>query len=380
MNSEVVPRSGPFDVHVRGTVFLDIVLTGLEAEPAPGTEVWTTGMGSCPGGIANMATAAARLGLTTSLASAFSTDAYGDFCWRTLGEQEGIDLSWSRRVDDWHSPVTVSLAYGGDRAMVTHEHPAPGDERPGVPGSRAVLAHLDAEPQSWVVEAHRAGSLVFADVGWDAAAGWSHDVLAGLAHCHAFLPNHVEAMGYTRTEDPRAAVRALADLVPVAVVTRGRDGAVAVDSATGEEAEVPGLPFEALDATGAGDVFGAGFLAATLRDWPLVDRLAFANLCAGLSVQQFGGSLSAPGWGDIADWWQHLRSGPRTGRTAELVRRYGFLGDVIGGELTAEHDRHDGDRPVRRATATLSRLSDLPRGTGAPSGAADPAAEAPPRS
>ena len=40
----------------------------------------------------------------------------------------------------------------------------------------------------------------------------------------------------------------------------------------------------------------------TLRGWPLAHRLAFGNLCAGLSVQHFGGSLAAPGWGDIIDW------------------------------------------------------------------------------
>jgi len=33
----------------------------------------------------------------TGLAAAFSDDDYGDFCWRTLEEQEGIDLTRSRR-------------------------------------------------------------------------------------------------------------------------------------------------------------------------------------------------------------------------------------------------------------------------------------------
>ena len=356
---DATATDAPFDVHVRGTVFLDIVFTGLEAEPRLGTEVWTSGMGSCPGGIANMAVAAARLGLRTSLAAAFSTDAYGQFCWETLGEQEGVDLSTSHRVDDWHSPVTVSLAYGGDRAMVTHEHPAPTPDPVQVPPARACLVHLEAHPQPWVLRAESQGALVFADVGWDSSTQWSPDVLAGLEHCYAFLPNHVEAMRYTRTDDAQAAVSALAERVPVAVVTRGPDGAVAVDQTTGESAQAPGLRLEALDATGAGDVFGAGFLTATLAGWPLAERLAFANLCAGLSVQQFGGSLSAPGWGDIADWWSHLRLGPRTSATAELVRRYGFLHDV----LPAEHGR-----AVRRAGATLAVRNDLPQGPAAPTG------------
>ncbi|WP_432562174.1 carbohydrate kinase family protein [Kineococcus sp. SYSU DK003] len=352
----VLTQPTPFDVHVRGTVFLDIVLTGLDSEPRLGTEVWTSGMGSCPGGIANMAVAAARLGLSTSLSAAFSTDAYGQFCWQTLGEQEGVDLSTSYRVDGWHSPVTVSLAYGGDRAMVTHEHPAPVPEPEDVPAARSCLVHLAAVAQPWVVRAQAQGSMVFADVGWDSSTQWNPDLLAGLEHCHAFLPNHVEAMRYTRTGSADEALEALAQRVPVAVVTRGAEGAVAVDSVAGERAEVPGLRLDALDATGAGDVFGAGFLTATLSGWPLTERLSFANLCAGLSVQQFGGSLSAPGWGDIADWWTHLRLGPRTSATAQLVRQYGFLDDVL-----KEHPSASGTA-VRRASATLAVRNDLPTG------------------
>src|SRR5690348_16491757 len=114
-----------FDVFLQGTVFYDVVLTGLPALPARGTEVYADGMGSAPGGIANLAVAASRLGLRTCLAAGFGDDLYGDFLWRTLAEQEGVDLSRSRRFADWHSPFTVSLAVQRDRSMVTHSHPSP---------------------------------------------------------------------------------------------------------------------------------------------------------------------------------------------------------------------------------------------------------------
>jgi sugar/nucleoside kinase (ribokinase family) len=114
-----------FDLFLQGTVFLDVVLTGLDAMPARGTEVLADGMGSCPGGIANLAIAASRLGVHTSLAAAFGDDAYADFCWSTLQEQEGVDLTHSRRFPGWHSPVTVSMVVDRDRAMVTHAHPMP---------------------------------------------------------------------------------------------------------------------------------------------------------------------------------------------------------------------------------------------------------------
>ena len=342
-----------FDVFVHGTMFLDLVMTGLAGPPTPGTEIFTSGMGFCPGGIANMAVAASRLGLSTCLSAAFGDDLYADFCWRTLAEGEGIDLSRSRRLPGWPCPVTVSMAYAGDRAMVTHmrETPLAEDELVGTPPpAHAAIVYLCGEPPRWRDFARRQGTLIFADVGWDASEQWSPAVLEQLSGCHAFLPNEVEAMAYTGTADPLAALHRLADLVPVVAVTSGANGSRAIDATTGEEAWVPAVPVTAHDATGAGDVFDTAFTLGTLRGWPLAQRLAFANLCAALSVQHVGGSLAAPGWGDIADWWADVRSRAACGEplAGDLTSRYGFLPDVLpDGPLCA----------VPRASTTLARNS-----------------------
>ncbi|MDO5628700.1 MAG: PfkB family carbohydrate kinase [Mobilicoccus sp.] len=354
-------EDGPaFDVFLQGTVFLDIIFSGLAAMPRGGQEVWADGMGSCPGGIANLAVATARLGLRTSLGAAFGDDDYGEFCWRTLESQEHIDLSRSRRYPGWHSPVTVSMASGGDRNMVTHGHDAP--EPAGTmigrpPRSRAVLLDLassdamgtDDDP-GWGRLAHDDGALLFADIGHDSTGLWDREILRPLSICHAFMPNAQEAMAYTRTSTPQEAVYALADLVPLAVVTNGPDGALAFDSSTGEEASVPALVVPAIDATGAGDVFGAAMTLGTLAGWPLRQRLAFGALCSALAVQEFGGSLAAPGWGDIADWWHRLRDcDSRDAYHRAARRRYEFLEDLAPDEPSGG---------VRRAAATIARLSD----------------------
>ncbi|RFU85156.1 sugar kinase [Streptomyces triticagri] len=355
------PDDPPWDVLLTGTVFLDIIFTGLDSAPVRGTESWARGMGSSPGGVANMATALARLGLRTSLAAAFGDDHYGEYCWDTLAHGEGIDLSRSRTVPGWHSPVTVSMAYEGERTMVSHGHEAPADTdgahtadtstdtaaddtltRP--PRARSAIAPLTpGAPEPWIAQAARQNTLLFADVGWDDTGRWDLSGLSDLAHCEAFLPNAEEAMRYTRTESPRAAAHALTEHVPVAVVTLGADGAYAVDSRTGETAEVPAIAVEALDPTGAGDVFVAGFVTGTLAGWPLADRLAFAGLTAALSVQEFGGSLSAPGWVEIASWWQRVRTLPAQDLAA--LRRYAFLEPLLP-EATRPW-------PLRRAVPTI---------------------------
>jgi sugar/nucleoside kinase (ribokinase family) len=281
--------------------------------------------------------------------SAFGDDHYGESCWDALEQGEGIDLSLSRTIAGWHSPVTVSMAYEGERTMISHGHAAPpADVDPGAdldpgadgglgidppvgaplacpPHSRAAVASLvPGQPEDWVARAARSGARVFADVGWDDTGRWDLAALPDLEHCEAFLPNAAEAMRYTRTDCPRAAARALADKVRYAVVTLGSEGAYAVDGATGEIAEVPAIQVAALDPTGAGDVFVAGFVTGTLAGWPLADRLAFAGLTAALSVQEFGGSLSAPTWGEIAAWWQQAQRCDGQDPAA-LRARYAFL-------------------------------------------------------
>ena len=354
-------RAVDFDVFLFGTVFLDIIFTGLTGLPSDGTETWATGMGSCPGGIANLAVATSRLGLRTGLAAAFGDDVYADFCWRTLTEQERVDLTYSRRFEHWHSPVTVSMASNRDRTMVSHGHPAPlpATEMIGAPPrSRAVIVDLGqperlGDPQSptWADRSADDGALIFAQIGWDSTGRWDPSVLDQLTACHAFMVNAQEAISYTRTDTPRDALYALANRVPLAVVTNGAEGAMAIDSTSGEEVSVPALRVTALDATGAGDVFGAAVVLGTLSGWSLEIRLAFASACSSLAVQQFGGSLAAPGWGDIADWWQCTRA--KTSADAyhtSLRRRYGFLDDLL--PVSPGHG-------VRRAAATIARYADV---------------------
>ncbi len=345
--------AAPLDVFLHGTTFFDMVLTGLPSQPVGGTEVFAEGMGSCPGGIANLAVAASRLGLATGLASVFGDDVYGDFLWRTLS-QEGIDLSRSRRLTDWHSPVTVSMAVQRDRTMVTHSHPSPipvSDLIGRPPATRAGVVDVNELDEAWVREALASGTKLVGDVGWDPTGRWHPDDLRDVGSLYAFVPNSAEAMAYTRTEDPRAALMKLADLVPVVVVTCGGQGSIGIDSLTAEEEWVPSLPVNSVDATGAGDVFAAAFILGTLREWPLRSRMAFANLCAALSVQQVGGSLAAPGWGDLADWLHGVQESAAAGSrsAAVLAHAYEFLVDEI-----PKPPLHS----VRRAVATVARFSD----------------------
>ncbi|BDZ42113.1 sugar kinase [Paraoerskovia sediminicola] len=330
---EPADSSTPVDVLLAGPVYFDLILADVGRPPRPGTEVYAQSMATSPGGIANLAVATARLGLGTALATVLGDDVYGRWCAEYMGNREGIDLSRSRIAPGWLTPVTVSIASGDDRSMVTHEEvpPISVDELVAGPANaRAALADLGAMARSertaaWWDAAAASGTRIFADIGWDATERWDRADLAPLSSCHAFTPNASEAMAYTRTGTALDAARALSDLTPLTVVTCGSAGAVAVSSATGEQVTAPPVPVQGRDATGAGDVFAAALVVGSSEAWPLEQCLSFAALCASLSVGALGGALAAPGWGDVADWWDDVRtSGER-----DTVARFGFLDDVV---------------------------------------------------
>ncbi|QQN74686.1 adenosine kinase [Croceicoccus sp. YJ47] len=99
--------------------------------------------------------------------------------------------------------------------------------------------------------------------------------------------NEGEAMALTGTESCEAAIAALAPKLPVLVVTRGENGAVAV---TGDErAEVEAEPVQKIvDTTGAGDSFAAGFLAYHVKGRPLAECLTMGAVAAAEIISHYG--------------------------------------------------------------------------------------------
>jgi len=314
-------------VSVVGPVFYDLVFSGFSGPPASGQEVRTTGLASSPGGIANVAVALARLGLHVELASVFATDAFGRYLWSTL-EQEGIDLSLSHRCETWTSPVTVSMSYDADRSMVTYETPAPvgnDDLLSAITDSHAVIMDLASYSTAQLRALREKGTLVVADVSWDPTETWSPRLLDNLALVDLFLPNAVEAMAYTGAKSPSDALEVLAQrTLGTVVVKDGGHGAYA--SQHGVCAYVPAIDVAALDPTGAGDVFEAAFIYATLAEWPLAERLRFANLCAGLSVQRHGGSLAAPCWEEVRTYCHEAQPADEWNFLAPTLQREPFRG------------------------------------------------------
>jgi len=74
--------------------------------------------------------------------------------------------------------------------------------------------------------------------------------------------------------------------------TLGREGAMAL--VDGEILYVKGFEVNAVDTTGAGDVFHAGFIYGLLKNWEVREILRFANGAAALKCGDLGGRKGIP--------------------------------------------------------------------------------------
>ena len=99
--------------------------------------------------------------------------------------------------------------------------------------------------------------------------------------------NLIELAALPGHDDFHAGVDALKQKVPMLVVTRSEQGAVAAHA--GKLYEVPAEPVaQVVDTTGAGDLFAAGFLHGHVNGRPVDECLTLGALCAAEIISHYG--------------------------------------------------------------------------------------------
>lgn len=111
--------------------------------------------------------------------------------------------------------------------------------------------------------------------------------LAWTAGATMLFPNSEEAETLTGSSDPETQGRRLAALYPVVVIKRGAAGCEAWNE--GRHWRVAAPRAQALDTTGAGDAFAAGFLAARLGGADMETCLAKASAAGTAATLHVGG-------------------------------------------------------------------------------------------
>lgn len=118
-----------------------------------------------------------------------------------------------------------------------------------------------------------------------------HDIVE--KYVDIVFANESEAKAFTKME-PRAALDEISRMCSIAVVKVGKDGSMV--KAGDEYHFIEAWPAEAIDATGAGDTYAAGFLYAHSLGMPLKVCGEIGSIIAAKVVEVIGTKIDIPRW------------------------------------------------------------------------------------
>jgi sugar/nucleoside kinase (ribokinase family) len=106
------------------------------------------------------------------------------------------------------------------------------------------------------------------------------------------LPSEEEASMLTDLGNPEEAATSLVGDRRIVALKRGDKGSIVFTPL--ERIAIPAFRVAEVDPTGAGDCYGAAFLAGLLEDWPLTKVAVFANAVGALATTCLGPMEAAP--------------------------------------------------------------------------------------
>ena len=130
------------------------------------------------------------------------------------------------------------------------------------------------------------------DVGWDDTGEWNKGIYDIFPYLDVLFMNETEAVHYSRKETALEAAKEFAKYAKAATIKLGSKGSIAVSE--GITYEDKGFKVEAIDTTGAGDSFNAGFIYGYLVKGDIGLALTYGNGCGALSCTGLGGNTAFP--------------------------------------------------------------------------------------
>lgn len=290
-----------FDLICAGMALVDSIIKGFDPNPVSASGYRAaSGSLSVGGEAVNEAMAAAKLGMKTGILCSLGEDEAGHMIVGAL-ERSGVDTSLILRSAQHPTPVTTMFVReDGTRKSITNSahrfnfHP----EKYAAQFTEAkalILGSLFRAPfddpeivHSFLSSAKAAGQIVFADTKLPNFRFLKlEDLRESLPLIDTVTPNEDEARYYSGKETPEEMADVFLERgVRSVIIKLGAKGCFYKSADV--SAFLPACSISAVDATGAGDNFLAGFASEVLRGSKPLDALRFANACGAICTTAVG--------------------------------------------------------------------------------------------
>jgi ribokinase len=281
------------DVIGMGGINRDI-LVRLPRFPSPDDEVAAYSVLERAGGsAANAVVGLSRLGVSTGYIGKVGNDSAGQFLISEF-RKDNVDTSHVKIADGSSGQVIIMVGPEGQKMMICNTGVggtiSPEDvDAKYVEGAK--LLHITSLVGPRVLEAvekasqaaRKAGVRVSVCPGPMFAELGLKKLERLLRNTDILFPSHLELQMLTGTDDPEKGAKKFLEFgIGTVVVTMGKQGCRVVTQK--ESFAVPSFHVKAIDTTGAGDAFCAGFIFSQLNGKGLRESARFANAVAGLMI------------------------------------------------------------------------------------------------
>lgn len=305
-------KQNKYDVVCAGVALADLIIKGFDPTPVSAGRFLSESAALNVGGEAlNAAVTAARLGLCTGILCFLGSDSVGQIIEKALTEN-GVDITSAVRAEGIATPITTMFVdENGDRKSImsgSHKYNFHPEEHTDILSAtkavtlgslfRAPFAEPEAV-QKFLLKAKENDVLIFADTKlpnfWPLTLSDFKDVLPLIDY---IFPNEDEACHYTgETEPEKCSDVFLSHGVKNVIVKLGSRGCLLKNER--ERIFMPAFKIDAVDATGAGDNFMAGFIKGVLSGYTHEGALEIASACGAICTQHVGAINGAKSFAEV---------------------------------------------------------------------------------
>jgi sugar/nucleoside kinase (ribokinase family) len=305
------------EVTCLGIIVADVIAKTVNALPQEGKLALIDQLELHLGGCAsNAAVDLEKIGIKTAVIGKVGDDGFGSFVINEMKRNnvnvEGIIVSKTSKT----SASVVSVHSNGERSFLHHiganaDIVADDINLSIILNSKILfiagallMPGFDCFPAAEVLRiAQKEKIITVMDTAWDSTGKWMQSIEPCLTYLDYFMPSLEEAEMISGKSKPEEIAGVFLDAgVKVAVIKLGSNGCF-IKSRTGEQFFIDAFKgIKAVDTTGAGDSFAAGFITGIIHGWDLPVCGKFANAVGAHCVMKVGATSGIKCLGEIRDF------------------------------------------------------------------------------
>lgn len=302
------------DVACIGILVADVIAKPVDKIPAPGLLERINCIEIYSGGCAmNAGIDMAKIGISTAVLGKVGNDSFGDFLKNEL-LKNNLNVDGIAVTDKEQTSASVVLSSESGERSFLHCVGANAtfnyddinwsvieNSKIVFVAGTMLMDSFDGECCARVLKRCREmGKITVLDTAWDSKGRWMKVLAPCMPYIDVFMPSVEEAIELSGEKEPEKIADVFFNMgVRQVVIKLGSKGCYLRETKESDGVTIPSFKVKAVDTTGAGDSFCAGFLSGMARGLSFEECGRFANAVGAHCVMAMGASTGIKSFDEI---------------------------------------------------------------------------------